>query len=150
MKKINLLFFIFIWSIGNVLFAQTEKAITLSEAIQMGLENNYQIKIAEKQVAIAQNNNVWQNTGRYPSVDFNLRSNNSFTRSNNPASFIPEVSNISGGITPSIDGRWTIFDGFKVDINKTRLEELELQSKAQIGVAIENNIQAIMLSYYQA
>lgn len=134
--------------IFNSLSAQT--LITLSEAIEIGLENNYQIKIAEKQVAIAQNNNTLKATGRYPTVDFNLNSNNTFSSSNNPASFIPKVTSLNAGLTPSVDARWVIFDGFTFKINKKRLEEVERQSEGQVKLAIENTIRSIMLAYYQA
>ncbi len=146
MKKITL--FIFLQFLFLSIFSQTE--ITLSEAIKIGLENNYQIKIAEKRKEIASNNNTLKNTGRYPVVDFNINNNNSFSNSNNPASFIPKNNIITSGITPSIDGRWTIFDGFKFKMNKSRFEQLEIQSDAQIAIAIENNIQAIMQAYYNA
>ncbi len=127
-----------------------EKSITLSEAIEIGLDNNFQIRIAKKQVEVAKNNNTWKNTGRYPTVDFNLGFGNRFNWSNNPASFNPRISTFNSGLTPSIDGQWVLFDGFKYKINKKRLEELEYQTQSNVGLAIENNIRAIMVAYYQA
>ncbi len=127
-----------------------QQFISLSEAIEIGLENNYQIKITEKQVEIASSNNTLKNTGKYPTVDFNLNSNNTFRHSNNPASFNPKISTYNSGLTPSIDGQWILFNGFKFDINKQQLEVLELQSNAQVKIAVERTIQSIMLSYYQA
>ena len=141
---------IFILLIFVINFSIAQTPITLSEAIEIGLENNYQIKIAEKQLAISQNNNTLKATGRYPTVDFNLSSNNAFTRSNNPASFIPKVTNVNAGLTPSLDVRWTVFDGFTFKINKSRFEEFELQSEGQIQLAVEGTIQAIMQNYYLA
>ncbi len=147
--NIKNILFIPILLLGYNSMAQ-KKSISLSEAIEIGLANNFQIKIAEKQVEIAKNNNTWKNTGRYPTLDFNLGFNNNYSWSNNPASFNPRVSNASSGLTPSIDGRWTLFDGFKYKINKNRLEELEFQTQSQVGIAIENNIRSIMVAYYQA
>jgi outer membrane protein TolC len=146
--KTNLLFALLLSAFVG-LTAQTP--ITLSEAIEIGLANNYQIQIAERQVDIAQNNNTLKATGRYPRVDFNTSFNNRFSSSNNPASFIQGVNNnISSGLTPSVDARWTVFDGFKFKINKARLEQLERQSQGQVGIAVENTIRGIMLAYYQA
>jgi outer membrane protein len=141
---------IFILLILVINFSNAQTPITLSEAIEIGLENNYQIKIAEKQLAISQNNNTLKAAGRYPTVDFNLSSNNAFTRTNNPASFLPKVTNINSGLTPSLDVRWTVFDGFTFKINKNRFNELELQSEGQIQLAVEGTIQAIMQAYYQS
>ncbi len=130
------------------LMAQTP--ISLSEAIEIGLGNNYQIKIAEKELSIAENNNTLKATGRYPVIDFNLSSNNTFTRSNNPAGFVPKVTNVNSGLTPSVDLRWTVFDGFTFKINKQRLDQLQMQGGTQVKVAVENTIQSIILAYYQA
>lgn len=130
------------------LYAQTD--LTLSDAIAIGLKNNYQIQISERNEEIARNNNNYGTAGRYPTIDFNLNSQNSYRDQNNPASFIPKASFLSGGLTGSIDGNWTIFDGFKVRINKQRLEELERQSFGNTTVAVENSIRSIIIAYYQA
>jgi outer membrane protein TolC len=45
---------------------------------------------------------------------------------------------------------WTIFNGFAVRANKTKLEQLELQSENTATLAIENTIHGIILAYYQA
>ncbi len=130
-----------------VLHAQTD--LTLSDAITIGLKNNYQIQISERNEEIARNNNNNGTAGRYPIIDFNLNSQNNFRDQTNPASFIPQASFLNGGITPSIDGNWTIFDGFKVRINKQRLEELERQSIGNTTIAVESSIRSIILAYYQ-
>ncbi len=132
------------------LTAMGQKPISLSEAIEIALANNYQIQIAERNIAIAETNNTLLATGRYPRVDFNLRSNNSYTRTNNPAGFIPLVNNISGGLTPSVDAQWIVFDGFKFRIRKNQLEQNENFSRSQTGIAVENTIRSVMLAYYQA
>ena len=49
-----------------------QPALSLSQAIKNGLRNAYQIQIAEKDLEIARNNNTWQNTDMYPTVDFIL------------------------------------------------------------------------------
>lgn len=150
-KEMNFyLIILFTLSLFTINSLKSQTSVSLSEAIEIGLANNYQIKIAEKQVAIAQNNNTLKATGRYPTVDFNLSSNNTFNTSNNPASFIPKVTSLNAGLTPSVDARWIIFDGFTFKINKTRLEEVEKQSQGQVKLAIENTIRSIMLAYYQA
>ena len=130
------------------LYAQTD--LTLSDAIAIGLQNNYQVQISEKNEEIARNNNNDGTAGRYPIIDFNLSSQNSFRDQSNPSSFIPQASFLNSGLTGSIDGNWTIFDGFKVRINKKRLEELELQSQGNTSIAVENSIRSIILAYYQA
>jgi len=124
--------------------------LSLSQAIQLGLENNYQIQIAETQLDIANNSNDWAIAGRYPTVDFVVSSNNGYNYQNNPVSFLPEISSVRTGITPSVEAQLTLFDGYRVRVTKQQLRRQEELSEADLAIAVENTIQNIMLAYYQA
>jgi outer membrane protein TolC len=127
-----------------------QEAISLSDAIQIGLSNNYQIEIAERNIEIAQQNNSWELAGRYPTVSFNLQGGNSYLDQFNPASFIRELTSVRSDWTGRIDVQWTIFDGFRVKLTKARLEELERISKGNASLAVQATIEDIILAYYQA
>ena len=45
---------------------------------------------------------------------------------------------------------WTLFNGFGVKANKTKLEQLQMQSENTATLAIENTIHGVILAYYQA
>ncbi len=130
-------------------FSIAQNDLSISQAIEKGLENNYQIQIAERYVDIAANNNNWQSAGRYPTVNFNINSQNAYNNQNNPASFI-NGSFLNGGVTGNLDASYIIFDGYRVKINKKRFEELEKQGQTNVAIAVENTIRGIMLSYYAA
>lgn len=147
MMKINTSLFV-IFTFVNVLFAQED--LTLSQAIEMGLKNNYQIQIAERNIDIAKNNNTLKAAGRHPTINVDLTNNNNFTGQNNPASFLQEFNSLSGGLTGSLSGAYTLFDGYSVRINKRRFEALERQSEGNAKIAIEQTIQSIILAYYNA
>ena len=142
--KLKLLLFFLL--LAQAMLAQGD--LSLSQAIEIGLKNNYQIQISERQEEIAKNNNNFQAAGRYPSVNFIVSSNNSLTDQNNPASFLNGAF-LNGGITGTVDLAWTLFDGFKVRINKKRLEELERQGQGNTRQVVENTIQQIILAYHQ-
>ncbi|MGB1121320.1 MAG: TolC family protein, partial [Saprospiraceae bacterium] len=114
------------------------------------MSNNFQIQIAEQQIAITKNNNNLAQAGKYPTINLNTTSNNGFQDINNPASFLDGVSLTSLGLTPNVDLQWVLFDGYKVRINKKRLEQLEMQSAGNKTLIVENTIQAIILAYYRA
>ncbi len=133
-------------AVSGLLIGQT--SLSLSEAIALGLKNNYQIQISERNLEVAQNNNSWGAAGRYPTVDFNVNLQNSITDQNNPAAFINGAF-FNGGATANLDVRWVLFDGYRVRINKERFEELERQNQGNIAIAVENSIRSIMLAYYQ-
>ncbi len=145
MKKFILLTISFAFSLS--LFAQEK--LSLAQAIEIGIQHNYQIEIAQQNLQVATNNNNWRAAGRHPRVDLNLNSNNGYRNAKSPG-FLLEQSALSGGITPSIDAAWTIYDGKKVKITKEQLEQIENQTNLGISVATENTIQSIILAYNRA
>lgn len=139
MKHIILLFIITVLVQSGLL---AQQSITLNEAITIGLENNYGIRIEKNNISIAQKQNNWQYAGAYPSVSFGLGFNNSFTQREND--YLK-----SGQVQPSLRLNWLLFDGFSVRIRKSQFELLESLSEGNSVVVIENTIQAIMLGYYK-
>ena len=139
---------LFIFFIGKNTNAQTP--LSLAEAIEIGLKNNFQIQISEQQIDIAKRNNTWQNTGRYPTVNLQGSLNNGFNGQNNPTGFLQKFNSLSTGLSGGIDVGWTLFDGYKVNINKKRLEQLEQQSQVSAKATVETAIQQIILAYYNA
>lgn len=119
-----------------------QPSLSMSEAIEKGLQNNYAIQLADINTQIAENNNTWGNAGRWPRLDLNL--NGSINRSGNPAAFVPGRESGSA----SINFDWTLFDGFAIQANKARFDLLQEQSEGNAAVVIETNIQAIILGYY--
>ena len=144
MKKIISILFFF----PLIFFSQD--SLSLSKAIEIGLEKNYDIRLTLKNVEINKIFNNWGEAGRLPHVSINAGQNNSISdQRNNPISFAPYLflsNDVSGGLAMN----WTIFNGFAVRANKTKLEQLELQSENTATLAIENTIHGIILAYYQA
>ena len=144
MKKIISILFFF----PLVFFSQD--SLSLSKAIEIGLQKNYDIRLTLKNVEINKIFNNWGEAGRLPQVSINAGQNNSISdQRNNPISFAPYLflsNDVSGGLAMN----WTIFNGFAVRANKTKLEQLELQSENTATLAIENTIHGIILAYYQA
>jgi len=117
-------------------------SLSLSEAIQIALENNYGISISKYDAEIAGISNSWGQAGRYPTIDMDLSSANSFT--------ITDVSNGTNRISGGVGLRWILFNGFKVQINKDKLESLEDLAQGRSAVVVENTIQDIIEAYYNA
>ncbi len=146
MKSLVNLFLLLTFALGTV----AQQPLSLSEAIQEGLKNNYQIEIAERDIEIAQRNNSWQAAGRYPTVNFSIQGNNSFTDQFNPASFLRDFSSLRSDWTARVDADWTLFDGFRVRLTKAQFEELERLNQGNAALAVQSTAEAIILAYYQA
>lgn len=123
---------------------QAQEELSLSGAIAKGLNNNFDIRIADQDVNIAQTNNTWGQAGRWPTVSFSFRG--SWFLSDNPTAFVPE--RLNGNLGPNLD--WVLFDGFRINASKARLDLLERQSEGNAAIVVETSIQAIILAYYNA
>ena len=144
MKKIISILFFFPF----IFFSQD--SLSLSKAIEIGLEKNYDIRLTLKNVEINKIFNNWGEAGRLPQVNISAGQNNSISdERNNPISFAPFLF-LSNDVSSGLAMNWTIFNGFAVRANKTKLEQLELQSENTATLAIENTIHGIILAYYQA
>ncbi len=130
--------------------AQDTLAISLSDAVGIGLENNYNIRRAENNVAIARLNDDWSLAGRSPTISAVVDNQNTYTNNSNPASVVIQSSNFSTGVTPGLELNWVLFDGSRVRLTKSRLEQEVALSEGQLRLEIENNVQQIMLAYYDA
>lgn len=122
----------------SLVFSQ-KQSISLSDAIEKSLENNYGIVIAKTESNIATLNNNWGTAGRYPNINFTASNSNSY-----------DLINQSGNIrlNAGIGLSWTIFNGFKAVITKEKLEQNENLAKGRAEVVIETTIQDVILSYY--
>lgn len=138
-RKVSLII-LFFCAANQLLVAQED--LSLSRAIEIGLANNYDLKVVRKSEEVAGLNNSWGNVGRYPSIQFNLVSRNTKDY-NETADFTRNT------LTPSLDVNWILFDGFSVRIRKNKFDDLEQLSKGNTIVAIENKIELIILAYYK-
>lgn len=135
------------------LIAFSQESLSLQQAIALGLKNNYQIQIAERNLEIAQSRNDWNIAGRYPTIDATLNLNNGYNNADNtqnPASFVRKSNLISSSLQPGAELNWTLYNGSRVHITKQQLEQLERLGQGNVQIAVENNIQNIILAYYQA
>jgi len=123
-------------------FLSAQKKLSLSQAIGIGLEKNYSLQVVRQSEKIADLNNTWGNAGQYPRVEFNFRSNNKKDY-NETADYRQNV------LLPSLDLTWTLFDGFAVRIRKDKFNDLAALSKGNTIVAVESQIQLIILAYYK-
>ena len=130
----------------NLLFGQN--TLSLMDAIKIGMLENYDIQISEKNQNISKINNNWANAGGLPSINLSAKKEESLSdQSNNPASFIQEKLR-SSAINGNANVSWTLFNGFAIRANKERLNNLEEISNNNATLTIENTIQGIILQYY--
>jgi len=126
-----------------------QESLSLNQAIELGLRNNYDITISEKNVDVARNLNTEGEAGRWPSLQFGLNQDNSArdqVQNTNP--YGSQGITIVSSVTPSLSLNWALFEGFKVNITRTRYDNLQLESEGNASIIVSNSIQAIVLGYY--
>lgn len=125
--------------------------LTLDHAIKIGLKNNYSIRTAKNNAQIASNNNSLGNAGMLPSVD--ATGSGSKSQTSSKQQFITgETIDRTGAKSSSYNAgaalNWTIFDGFKMFIDKKKLSELESLGKAGARTIVDNTVAQIVNAYY--
>ena len=131
--------------------ANSQDLLTLEEAIRIGLENSFSIRIARNEVDIARNNNTAGNAGLLPRLDVNVNHNNTFQ--NRQFEFEDDESQTDNGfnthsLTSGAQLAWTLFDGFAMFIRKEKLDIYQQQSDLQLRLAVENTVADIVYTYY--
>lgn len=116
-----------------------EQSLSQSEAINKALENNYGIIISGRETEIAGINNNPGDAGRYPSIGFDLSSMNNQNIVDNQ---------FSSRLNAGFGLRWTIFDGYRVNLTMDKLGQLEELSMGRAAVVVENTIEDVILAYY--
>ncbi|GAB3172240.1 TolC family protein [Telluribacter humicola] len=131
-----------------------QERLTLEKAIAIALENNYSIKIAERRVDIAENDNTLGNAGFLPTVTAVAQKN--YSSSHLRQEFFNElqpplnrrgVNNNNSAIGPSLV--WTIFDGMGMFVAQERLQQLEEAGRTNAKITIENTVADVSSAYYQ-
>lgn len=123
------------------LLANAQQTLSLTDAISIALENNYDIILARGDQQIAEIQNNWGTAGRYPYINLSAADNNSYN-------ILEGDNNITNRLTGGATLSWTLFDGFSVRISKSRLDELENLSRNNTATMVEGTIQSIILAYY--
>jgi len=115
------------------------KDLSLSDALGKAMEKNYGINISKADARIAAINNNWGNAGRYPTVGFTASNNNTYDL---------DDGSMTNRLAAGIGLNWTLFDGFRVNITKGKLETMKALSEGRLGVQVESTIEDVIIAYY--
>lgn len=134
----------------NTLSAQ--KNLSLNEAIQTALKNSYDIQLVENNLAIAQNNNNIGVAGGLPTITNTTTNNNTLSTINQTfpdATRNTTRNNVDGStLNSALNATMVLFNGYRVQATKNRLESLEKQNKSLLESQLLNTISTVMQQYY--
>jgi len=150
----RLIYFIFYFSVilfnGVGCFAQEK--LSKQEVISQMLENNFDIKLADNQVEIAENNQSIWNSGYLPTLTglagANYDLNDRLTEPEE-GEIVDQRGIESNRYNASINVGYTLFDGLGRFYNYKSLKEQYDLSQLQARETIENSVLQIMSVYYE-
>ena len=152
MQKLTSLFLILCFLVLATTNATAQKNLSLNEAIQTALKNSYDIQLVENNLAIAKNNNNFGVAGGLPTITNNSSNNNTLTTINqtfpdanrNTSRNGVDGSTLNNGLNASM----LLFNGYRVQATKSRLESLQTQNKFLLESQLLNTISTVMQQYY--
>ncbi len=151
MKRNNqYILFTFLLYVAGVSAVMAQQ-MTIEQAIELALKNNYDIAISKNASAQAANNNTLGNAGMLPKVDLNATGSfaNNTTKQEFSNGLVVDKSGVqSRNITTGAYLTWTLFDGFKMFATHERLQELESRGELNVKIQIENTLVKVITAYY--
>ncbi len=125
-----------------------QENLSLEKALALGLENNFDIKIADIDIQIAENSNTWARAGKSPTIDLQGSFNNNLVRDNNPASFL-QGTYYNGSLAVSANANWVLYNGGRIQLNKEQLMLAVDQQKLNKSTGINSLFRSIYQGYYE-
>jgi outer membrane protein TolC len=128
-----------------------QQPLTIVNAIDIAIVNNFDIRIAKNNTEISKINNSFGVAGGLPTVGITASDNNSLYNLDQKLSSGVDItkSNVStnsfnSGLTASM----VLFNGFKIVATREKLNLLQSQSELELNQQIQNTIAAVMVTYY--
>lgn len=132
-------------------FMANAQQMSLQNAIDTALKNNFDILIAKDNVTQNSIANNFGNAGGLPSLNITSSDVNTLNTIHQEYSSGSDLdksnvkgSNVGGAITAS----FPLFNGFKVLATKKQLEALQTQSELLLNAQIQNTMAAVMMKYF--
>jgi outer membrane protein len=152
-NKTSILIVVFLSTLQGL----SQEILTKKEALKITLENNFGIKIANNNLAIAKNNTSIYNNGYLPSASINTgadyRSNNQKIVFTDPQTGADSERVGNGVITKTYNAslglNYTIFDGLGRKYNYQQLKETYNLTALQAKETIENTYLQLFTTYFQ-
>lgn len=156
--KVHKFIYLLLSFVAGVTTVQAQKSnvpnapvLTLKEALEAALQNNYDIKLSKNTSAIAKNNVTIGNARMLPTVAGTFTQSNSIqtttqTRSDNTVNRINNANNTGTNYGVNLD--WTIFDGFNMFATYDQFKQQDQLAQARLRDTVQRTIANVIITYY--
>lgn len=147
LKRITALLLL-VW---GTLEVQGQTVLTLDSAIQMALEKNFDVQIAESNLKAMQLRDYRGNAGETPRPEFNVSDNAQLINVNQDLSNGTNISRngaFANALGANLQVNWTVFNGMRVVSIKQGIREQIHQSEEVLRATLQNTVADVMRGYY--
>ena len=148
MKKILISLY---FSVSIFAMAIGQELLTVRRAVEIALENNYDIRLSQNALLAAKENKTYGTAGMLPNATADLAQNNSIQNATQLQNSGVERSldnARNNNLTYGINIGWTIFDGFGMFARFEKLQELEKQGDLELKRTILATVGDVITVYY--
>ncbi|HEX3006338.1 MAG TPA: TolC family protein [Bacteroidales bacterium] len=147
MKKTLLIFLL----LGNLSQSFSQQLIKVDDAIDIALKNNFNILTARNNAAIDSINNTAGNAGMLPTISLNGNdeySINNISQKQSSGGTFEADNAYTNSFNAEVALNWTLFDGGKMFVTKSRLNEIQALGEIQYREKVMQLVHDVVLAYY--
>ena len=131
---------------------RAQDSLSLDQAIELALANNFNIRLMKNETAIAELNNTRANAGMLPVVTLNAGDNLT-----NALNFRQKLANgtelsrpfgLFNSFNANVSTAWTFYDGGRMYLEKKRLETLSQQGAQELVQQLQQTIAETSIAWY--
>lgn len=128
-----------------------QQILTLEQAIDVALKNNYNIRLARNSAELSANDYAYANFAFFPRV--NASAGTTWSRTATKQEFVNGTSRDTSGIkSNNLSGNvtlgWTLFDGLKMFATRNKLESIRDYGELVVKDQVQNTIATVITGYY--
>ncbi len=130
--------------------AQDTPLLTLKDAVQIALKNNYNIQLSQNNSTIAANNVTLGNAGFLPVVtgDGAINASNQKIKQTRSDGTVNNLTANNSNNNYGVNLNWTIFDGFNMFANYDMLKEQDKLGAIRLQDTIQSTVANVINTYY--
>ena len=126
--------------------------LTLRKCLEIGLEQNYDVRIVRNEEQISDNDATPGNAGMLPTIGLSAgytgTLDNDRTTTPREGDAVSESNVYDQTTSVGLAVNWTLFDGFRIRTNYKRLKEMQQMGALKTRITIEDFMASLTAEYY--
>ena len=138
-------------AVGTAAAQECGEPMTLQRCLELGLEQNYDVRIIRNEQRISDNDATAANAGMLPSVDLTAGYSGALDNERTTpreGDAVTENGIYDQTFDAGVAVNWTLFDGFRIRTNYKRLQELQQMGALRTRITIEDFVATLTAEYY--